>query len=465
MNIFYIFPEIIVFAVALIVLITGSVSVSIFGLFLSFITSAVLFTFSGAIFSSTYTIDPFSNLFKLASVAIGIIILLMSDEYAKKFIKTNINEFYALIIFAVLGMMFLTSSSNLIMIFISMEFLSLTSYILAGYLKGDKKSAESSLKYLLFGVAASAVMLYGMSFIYGITGTLNIYEISGVIAKLGYSPLLYLSLLMMFAGFGFKIAMVPFHLWMPDVFEGAPTPVVAFLSVGPKIAGFAVLLRFLIIAFLPFANEWKILIAVFSVITMTLGNLVAINQTNIKRMLAYSGISQVGYILIGLVALSSGFSVPSMLFYLLAYVFMNLGAFAVIITYSNQIGSDLIDDYRGMSERSPFLALMLTVFLLSLAGIPPLAGFVAKFYIFAAAIESGYLWLAIIAVINTVVSIYYYMNVTRVMYFSKTADDSKIIISKNLEYAIIGCVLFVVVLGIYPAPLFLITEIASRMLF
>jgi proton-translocating NADH-quinone oxidoreductase chain N len=340
---------------------------------------------------------------------------------------------------------------NFIMLYIAVELVCISSYVLVGFTKTNSKSNEASFKYLLIGTIASASMLYGFSLFYGFTGTTNLSKIGHLLLSSQDVPYLILPLLLMLIGFGFKIAAVPMHMWCPDVYEGAPTPVTAFLSVGPKAAGFAVLIRVLTTAFNSIKPDWIIILALLSVFTMTLGNLTALAQKNIKRMLAYSSISQAGYILIGLAAVESvRFAVPGILIYLLIYLFMNLGAFICVIIFEKQTGSENIDDYAGLSQRSSILAFCLTVFFLSLAGIPPLGGFIGKFFIFAAAIETGFIWLAIAGVVNSVISIYYYFNVVRLMYLVPCENKSAIINPPFLKLALYTTVFFTFLIGLFP---------------
>ncbi|MHB1458923.1 MAG: NADH-quinone oxidoreductase subunit N [Armatimonadota bacterium] len=377
------------------------------------------------------SVDGFALFFKIIAVISTIIVILMSMDYFKE-IGIHRGEYYSLLIFAVLAISMLAASTDLVMIYLSIEFLSITSYILAGFHKQNEKSNEAAIKYFLYGSIAAAVMIYGMSMLYGLTGTTNILKIAegGFTSEPQYYPVLLLSAVMILAGLGFKIAMAPFHQWAPDVYEGAPTPVTAFLSVGSKAAGLAVLIRFLTTGLTPSLLDWMPLIVILSVLTMTVGNVIAIVQTNIKRMLAYSSIAQAGYLLIGVAAIPySRSAIPAILIYVLTYLFMNIGAFAVVSYISSKIHSEDIDEYSGLVKRSPAVAVMMFLFMMSLAGIPPTAGFIGKFYLFAAAINADnpmLLGLAIAAIINTVISVYYYFNVVKEMFFAKPESDEPI---------------------------------------
>jgi len=341
----------------------------------------------------------------LALVSVGIVVLFSAPYMRERFRREA--EFYALLLFATLAITLLAGASDLVLIFLSADFLSITSYILTGYLREDRRSSEAAIKYFLYGATLSAVMLYGISLLFGLTGVTNLNDIAarlgeGAAERTVVVPVLFLVV----AGLGFKVAAVPFHQWAPDAYEGAPTPVTAFLSLGPKVGGFAVLARFLLFAFPKFQTDWTALLLAMSVATMTVGNLIAIWQDNIKRLLAYSSIAQAGYVMIGLVAVSDG-GIASVLFYLSVYLFANLGAFAVVLAVSRGELGERIEDYAGLSQRSPGLALMMMLFLLSLAGIPPLAGFVGKMNLFVAAVREGLIGLVVVGVLNSVVSLYY----------------------------------------------------------
>ena len=362
-------------------------------------------------------------------------------------------EYYALLVVATLGMSLMASSADMIMLFLAIETTSIPLYILAGFKKGDDKSTEAGLKYFLFGALTSAVMLYGFSLLYGFSGDTNIYRLSEAMHAGAVSPWLIGGMaVLVLVGFSFKISAVPFHFWAPDVYEGAPTPITAFISTASKAAGFAVLLRFMLAVFPAIEAEWVTLVAIMATVTMTVGNLLALPQTNIKRLLAYSSIAHAGYAMIGLVALSS-FGTASVIFYLIGYVVTNIAAFAVVILFARSAGSDEIVDYAGLSRRSPGLALVLLVALLSLGGMPPLAGFVAKFYVFAAAVESGWIWLAFVGVVNAIIGLYYYMTVLKVVYLYRSEDEDKpIVIPRAYALVLVICVIAILAIGTLSAP-------------
>ena len=418
---------------------------------------------------SVISCDPFSLVVKMiALVAMGIVVL-ASDVYIRTRSEHQA-EFYALLLFSTLAICLLGAATNLIMVYLAFEFLSITSYILTGYLNNDRRSTEGALKYFLYGATISAVMLYGMSWFYGLTGTTDLGGIAAALMTADASMRMVLlpPLIFMVAGFAFKIGAVPFHQWAPDAYEGAPTPVTAFLSVGPKIAGFAVIMRVLFTAMpadlVALAVDWRALLMAIAALTMTLGNLVAMWQTNIKRLMAYSSIAQAGYILVGVVAASPR-GVAGVLLYLAAYAVTNLGAFAVIIAFSNQTGSDEIEDYAGMHKRAPVLALVMIVCLLSLAGIPPMAGFMGKLWIFSAAIDEGLLWLAVVGVVNSVISVSYYWKVIRAMYFTESQTEKPLPITPALTIALGISVVGVLFVGMFPGPLMALLETAAQIFF
>ncbi len=362
-------------------------------------------------------------------------------------------EYFALMIVATLGMNLMAASADLMMLFLAIETTSIPLYVLAGFIKGDDKSSESGLKYFLFGAMTSAVMLYGFSLLYGFAGETNLYSLAVAMRAGTLSPWLIASMaVLVLVGFAFKISAVPFHFWSPDVYEGAPTPITAFISTASKAAGFAVLVRFMLAVFPAIEGQWTWILAVMATATMTIGNLLALAQKNIKRLLAYSSVAHAGYAMIGLVALST-FGAASIVFYLAAYMITNLAAFAVVILFARTAGSEEISDYAGLSRRSPGLALALLVALLSLGGMPPLAGFVAKVYVFAAAVESGWVWLAFIGVLNAIVGLYYYLTILKVVYLYRSErDDVPIAVPRVYGVGLALCVLAIVLIGSLSAP-------------
>ncbi len=408
-----------------------------------------------SLFFGMFELDAFAHFFRcLALVAVGITILL-SLGYAP-LQKHYSGEFYGLFLFMAFALILVAAANNLLMIFLAIEFVSLISYLLVGFLKNDPKSKEAAVKYLLFGSVCSAVMLYGMSLLYGAAGSLELPAIGNALFYAPFKPLAIAAVLFFFVGLGFKISMAPFHMWAPDVYEGAPTPVTAFLTVAPKALGFAVLIRVLDMIFWNFRGIWSPVLVILSILTMTIGNITAVSQSNIKRFLAYSSIAQAGYILMGL-AVFTMLGRGAILIYLLAYLLTNLGAFAVVLFVGGETRSDSLDAYAGLSQRSPLAAAMLTIFLLSLAGLPPLAGFIGKYYVFAAAIQVKFITLTIFAAINSVVAAYYYFRIIRLMYLTPATGPAFATPSKALTIVLWGLFLSVLAMGIFPG--FFITRI------
>jgi NADH-quinone oxidoreductase subunit N len=384
------------------------------------------------LFQGMAALDPFGIFFKLFFIAVTAVIVLVAHPYLELSGRHH-GEAYVLMLGTLMGMILLATASNLLMMYLALEMTSLPSYLLTSMLRRDAKSSEAGLKYVLFGAAASGSMVYGMSLFYGMTGTLSLMELRQQLAGAGIpSTALFVATGFVLAGFGFKISMVPFHNWTPDVYEGASTPVTAFFSVAPKAAGLAVLLRFFFLGLAeveggvlrPFRGmDWPFLLGIVSAITMTIGNLAAIKQDNVKRMLAYSSIAHAGYMLMGTVLLTDS-GLQAIVFYLVVYGLMNLGAFLVVIALSTQMRREEIESYRGLGWRMPLLAVPMAIFMFSLTGVPPFAGFVGKVYLFKAVIERDMYWLAIIGLLNSVVSLYYYMRVVKAMYLDNPGEGA-----------------------------------------
>jgi NADH-quinone oxidoreductase subunit N len=435
-------PETLLTATILLVLIvdmlTGSrrrglnAAVAIAGVAAAFVaTIAQVGTEPTYLFEGMIALDPFGIFYKLFFLAIGALIVLIAHPY-RELTGEGHGESYAMLLGVVLGMMLLATATNMLMIYLALEMVSLPSYLLTGILRHDGKSSEAGLKYVLYGAAASGCMVYGMSLFYGMTGSLDLTAVrQGLAANAVPDLSLLVATSFVLAGIGFKIAMVPFHMWSPDVYEGASTPVTAFLSVAPKAAGIAALLRFCLAGLTTTAADgtmtanpgldWPFLIAVLSAVTMTLGNLAAIRQENVKRMLAYSSIAHAGYLLMGAVLLS-GSGIQAITFYLVVYGLMNLGAFLVVIALSADERREEVANFRGLGWRMPFLAVPMTIFLFSLTGLPPFAGFVGKVYLFKAVVERDLWWLAVIGVLNSVVSLYYYARIVKTMYLDDPGE-------------------------------------------
>jgi NADH-quinone oxidoreductase subunit N len=371
-------------------------------------------------------------------------------------------EYFALLTVATIGFSLMAASADLMMLYVALETASITSYILAGFVTGNARSSEAGLKYFVYGAFATAVMLYGMSLIYGITTQTNLYVIGSMLRNSQSIPpeanaVLLLAAVMIVVGFGFKISAVPFHFWTPDVYEGAPTPFTGFVSTASKAAGFSVFLRVFtagVVGAPVSASLWWAMLVAMCIITMSLGNFVAIFQRNIKRLLAYSSIAQAGYAMIGLVSLTPDGSSATM-FYLLMYVFSNIAAFGVIMVVSNITKTEELEDFNGLSRRSPYLALIMLFALLSLSGIPPTAGFFGKFFLFKAAVDAGLWWLALIGILNAFVALYYYLSVVKYMYLYRSDDeDVPIPVSRAAWLGLAFSLFFVLYLGIFAGPAF-----------
>jgi len=447
-------------------------AISVVGLLTSIAFTIALWGEQESSFGGMLVADNFALFFKFLILGITILVVASSADYVNKFARFQ-GEYYALILFAAGGLMLMASTGELISIYVSLELASISLYALVAFLK-DKKSSEAGIKYVILGAISSAVLLLGMAFVFGLTGTTHLDQIATVVASghLWDTPALLFGIVLLVAGFGFKIASVPFQMWVPDVYEGAPTPITAFLSVASKAAGFALILRVFYTAFdIPdISSDWTMIFAVLAAISMTIGNLVAISQTNIKRMLGYSSIAHAGYIMVGLAAISAGASGmlgPSgVLFFLAGYALANLGAFIAIIAISNKTGTDEIADYSGMARRSPVIAFVLTLCLISLIGVPPAVGFMAKFYIFNAAIQAtqhDLLWLVILAAINSVISAYYYLRVVKLMYTGDPVSEEPVPSSGALRFSLGIAAAGVLALGIYPWLVLRFAETATAM--
>jgi len=383
---------------------------------------------ASSILGPMVVVDGLSSFFRVLFALTAVITVLFSwaSEEIMGAQREHKGEFYALLALMTGGMMVMAESRDMVMLYLSLELVSLTSYVMAGYMRGSLRATEASLKYMIFGAMSSGIMLFGLSLLYALTGSLTFEGVREALAAGQADPLALLTVcVLILAGLGYKVAMVPFHFWAPDVYEGAPTPVAAFFSVGPKAAGFALLIRFFYTAFQPVVDrmDWPMLIAVLSVATMTWGNLAAVKQTNVKRLLAYSSVAHVGYLLMAFLMLTDQ-GLQAILFYLLVYTLMNLGAFLFVVTVNNSLKSEDLADYAGLGFRAPWAAAAMVVFLFALTGLPPTAGFIGKFYIFAEVMRREWYWLAIVGVLNSVVSLYYYMKIARAMYFDKAPDDA-----------------------------------------
>ncbi|HRI45985.1 MAG TPA: NADH-quinone oxidoreductase subunit N [Ignavibacteriaceae bacterium] len=418
------------------------------------------------------SVDSFSAFFKSIVVLSSIYFILMtvySKEMEETFDRTG--EYYTLMFGMVLGMFFMISGSDLILLYLSVELVSLSSYVMAGFAKNSEKSSEASLKYLIYGALSSGLMLFGISLIYGLTASTNLYELNPLLIVSEANSFIFMfAMLLIFAGIGYKISAVPFHFWTPDVYEGAPTPVTAYLSVASKAAGFALLIRLIKVSFIaekdtfgfwiynPIFN-WQDFLVIISVATMTLGNFAALWQKNVKRMLAYSSIAHAGYLLAALAVLSDT-GLVAVLVYFAVYLLMNLGAFLIVIFIKNKTGSEELDSYDGIGFSMPFLGVSFTIFLVSLTGLPPTAGFIGKLYLFIALVDAKMFVLAIIALLNSVVSLYYYIRILKHMFLAKPSENSPKEELSAVQFIILfSLVIPVLLFGVYFSP---IVELAKN---
>jgi len=444
------------------ILITGYFTLSQFGNFGSaFATSEATTTNYGM-----FAVDSFGIFFKMIVVVSSLFIIFFSfgsDEINK--IKDRIGEYYALIFGMILGMFFMISATDLILIYLSMELMSLSSYVLSGFTKLRERNSEAALKYLLYGAVSSGLMLFGISLVYGLTGSTNLYVINAVIQNPHINLFtLAFACILIFAGIGYKISSAPFHFWTPDVYEGAPITITAFLSVASKAAGFALLIRFIKTTFVSYVDplgmwhlinvfDWRSFLVAISILTMTLGNFSALWQNNMKRMLAYSSIAHAGYLLLGLVVLSNQ-GLLAILVYFSVYLLMNLGAFLIVMLIANKTGSEDIDDYNGLGHTSPFLGISLAIFLVSLTGLPPTAGFIGKLYLFIALVDAKMIVIAVIALLNSVVSLYYYVRVLKHMFLTKPEKETPTVIASVPNKILVSfLVALILIFGIYFTPL------------
>jgi NADH-quinone oxidoreductase subunit N len=405
------------------------------------------------ILASTFVLDGFSFVWKILVLASMIVIVMLSQRFVEQG-EYRAGEYYSLLVFAATGMMFMASGLSLLSIWISLELMALSSYILAGYFKRELKSNEAALKYFVLGALSSGVMLYGISLLYGGTGTVQLDRMAAAIAATeSPSTLVVVGWVMLAAGLLFKVSAVPFHVWTPDVYVGAPTPVTAFLAVASKAASFAILLRILYQGLPGLRLDWQLVLAVVAVVTMVWGNLAALTQDNVKRLLAYSSIAHAGYVLVGVLAINE-IGLWAVVYYLVAYSAITLGTFGTVILLERKdYAGETCEDYAGLAGRSPFLAAMMLIFMLALTGIPPTGGFVGKFYLFAAAIQAGWTWVAVVGVLTSAVSLYYYFRIVMFMYQRvETAATPAPLREPALVGAIVLCCIATLVLGIYPGP-------------
>jgi NADH-quinone oxidoreductase subunit N len=457
-------PEIILCAFALLITIYDFMSrkkgkkivacMASIGLVATLIALIPLIGKSYTAYSGMFVIDNYAIFLKF----VVLIVAILSVSASHKFITDEgyeSGEYYILILFSVLGMLIMASGGDLILIFVGLELMAIPCYFLTGIFKRQARSVEGALKYFLVGAFSSTVLAYGISFVYGITGTTNLHEIAHYFTTPQANvnnPIFYLVLILFLAGFGFKIAAVPFHMWCPDVYEGAPTPITAFMSTAVKAASFAIFLRVYATSLVPLHLNWAPTLAVLAAITMTVGNVIALTQTSFKRMLAYSSIAHAGYILIGLIAVKVADGIPSVLFYLLVYAFMNLGPFFIIMLLKTKESSgEMYADLHGLGKRSPVLAALLLVFMFALTGLPPTGGFVAKYYLFLAAVKADYIWLIIVACVNTAISAFFYFRIGMFMYMRDPEVEEVLPApARPVMVALYICAAMTIITGIAP---------------
>lgn len=418
-------------------------------------------------FSGSVVRDNFGIFFKLIFLVAAGLAVLISDQYMARE-DCNHGELYPIILFTTVGMMLMASGTDLMTIFLGLELMSISLYVLAGFNRNNIKSNEAGMKYFLLGAFSTGFLLYGMALVYGVTGTTRVAKIADVISQMA-SPagntMLLIGMFLLLTGFLFKIAAAPFHMWTPDVYEGAPTPMTAFMSAGPKAAAFASLLRLLLVVFPSMKAEWSDLLWILAVLTMTIGNFTALRQDNIKRMLAYSSIAHAGYALVGLTA-ANATGTSGILFYMLSYAFMNIGAFAIIILVGKQgEPNGTVMDFGGLAQKRPVLAACMALFMFSLAGMPPTAGFIGKFYLFSGAIQEGYIWLAIIGVLNSAASVYYYLRVIVYMYFRPSDQEFEwVSVTAPLALALVVSAAGSLIPGIVPSMILQFAQQAVKLI-
>jgi NADH-quinone oxidoreductase subunit N len=417
-------------------------------------------------FGGMIALDPYAQVLGLVAIVAGALTVLTSFHYVRD-LGFGRSEYYALLLFSVSGMVMMAAANNLIVVFIALELLSIPLYVLAGFARPRVESEEAAIKYFLLGAFASGFLLFGIALMYGGLGTTDLTRIALSLAQqTGASPLVLIGAGLLLVGLGFKVAAVPFHMWTPDVYEGAPTPITGFMSVGAKAAGFAALLRVFVYSLGAIQADWVTLVAILSAVTMIVGNIVAVSQTNLKRMLAYSSIAHAGYLLMG-VASANQAGVAGALFYLVAYAFTNLGAFAVLAAMARQSGEDqTFPTYRGLYRRSPALAVMMMIFMLSLTGIPLTGGFIGKYYLFLSAIEANLIWLAVIGVLTSVVSAFFYLRVIVDMFMREAEPGREVepMSYRPLNFTVSLSAAVVIILGVVPMAVLAMVTAAAQLL-
>jgi NADH-quinone oxidoreductase subunit N len=428
-------------------------SLAVTGILL-FVSARLAGTLPRSAFGGMFAMDRFGLYFKAILLLVGIVIILFSLRFVGMSPYPG-GEYYGLILFSTVGMLFMASGTHLVSIVVALELMALSQYVLAGYFKRETKSLEAAAKYFVLGAFSSGVLIYGVSLVYGAAGTLSLAGIATAIAAQKPPVFLVVGIILVACGMFFKIASAPFHVWAPDVYEGAPTPISAFFAVGPKLAAYAIFARIFFVAFAPRAGDWSAIIAASAALTMVVGNVGALMQTNVKRLLGYSSIGHAGYALLGFLAYrdASGIGLWSILVYLLAYAFMNLGAFGlVILLEAKGYAGESVDDFNGLARKNPWLAAAMLVFLLSLAGIPPTAGFVGKYFLFSAAMKAGWFWLSLLAVLMSAVSLFYYFRIARAMYLVDGEGELHWHEEPAVTAAIALCAAGTLAMGVLPGP-------------
>jgi NADH-quinone oxidoreductase subunit N len=498
-NLESILPELIVLAFALIVLFTDLFTrgrqqksgllagISIVGYVLAAAACVIYynnwlgspFLSSGPVyntetFAGMVTVDNLGLFFKLLSLGTAIITVLFSTRFAEER-GLALGEYYGVLALCTLGMMVTSAAVDLTALFVGIELMSISVYILTGFARSDRLSNEAAIKYFLLGIFSTAILVYGMAWLYGSTGHTNLRQIGGVVGQIvgtsgdaTSSGWLMLAILLLVAGLGFKIAAVPFHMWTPDAYQGAPTPITAFMSVGPKAVGFVAMIRIMTEALGPAWNTWVPVIAITSVLTMTVGNIIGVVQRSVKRMLAYSSIAHTGYMLIGLAAFrpdNQEQAIPSILFYLFSYMFMNMGAFGVVVWMQRNGLTDSLESFRGLSSWAPGQAGLMLFFLISLMGIPPTIGFLGKYYVFIAALDSGLAWLAVAGALNSAIAAFYYLRIVWYMYFEEPRAAREARPSPALFWTLVASAVAVIAFFVFSWPIVELADDALPMLF
>jgi NADH-quinone oxidoreductase subunit N len=443
----------------------GIAWLSVFSLVVTGVLVAALPSLAGKMPASAFggmlAVDTFGLYFQMLVVLAALITILFS----LRFVGTSPypgGEYYGLILFTTVGMLFMAAGTHLASIYIGLELMALSQYVLAGYFKRETKSIEAGAKYFVLGAFSSGVLLYGISLVYGATGKLDLAGIAAALPGAGRSPLLLVGIILVACGLFFKIASAPFHVWAPDVYEGAPTPISAFFAVGPKLAAYAIFARIFFAGFGPSSNDWSAVIAASAALTMIVGNVGALMQTNVKRMLGYSSIGHAGYALLGLLAYKTDYGLWAIMVYLLAYALMNLGAFGLVILLETKgYAGESVDDFNGLSKKNPLAAATMVVFLLSLAGVPPTAGFVGKYFLFSAAMKAGWFWLALLAVLMSAVSLFYYFRIVRAMYMVEGEGSLSWREEPAVSLAIGLCAAGTLLVGCFPQPLLAFARAAA----